>query len=65
VERADYVKGSRFYSPRSLKSMPFLRVVGNSALSFISKISSGYWHRMDPTNGFICTADASARVMAD
>src|SRR5262245_24513848 len=52
-QRADYAKGNRFYDPRSLKHMPFLRMIGNSALSFISKISSGYWHIMDPTNGFI------------
>jgi dolichol-phosphate mannosyltransferase len=52
-QRADYAKGNRFYTPRSLKKMPFLRVIGNSALSFITKISSGYWRIMDPTNGFI------------
>jgi glycosyltransferase involved in cell wall biosynthesis len=52
-QRADYAKGNRFYTPRSLKKMPFLRVVGNSALSFLTKISSGYWRIMDPTNGFI------------
>jgi glycosyltransferase involved in cell wall biosynthesis len=51
--RADYTKGNRFYSPHSLKGMPFLRMIGNSALSFISKISSGYWRVMDPTNGFV------------
>jgi dolichol-phosphate mannosyltransferase len=52
-QRADYAKGNRFYSPRSLKEMPFLRIIGNSALSFICKISSGYWRIMDPTNGFV------------
>lgn len=52
-KRADYTKGNRFYSPNSLKGMPWLRMLGNSALSFISKISSGYWRIMDPTNGFV------------
>jgi hypothetical protein len=32
--------------------MPALRLIGNSALSFITKASSGYWNLMDPTNGF-------------
>jgi len=29
-----------------------LRLVGNLALSFASKLSSGYWKVFDPTNGF-------------
>ncbi|MBY0371684.1 glycosyltransferase family 2 protein [bacterium] len=50
---ADYTKGNRFFSPAFLSGMPVQRLLGNSALSFISKISSGYWRVMDPTNGFI------------
>ena len=49
---ADYTKGNRFHSPQLLKSMPWVRLVGNSALSFINKAVSGYWHVMDPTNGY-------------
>jgi len=52
-QRADYTKGNRFYFPSALKKMPLLRVIGNSGLSFISKISAGYWHIMDPTNGYV------------
>lgn len=52
-KKADYVKGNRFYSLSHLKKMPKLRLFGNSALSFIAKLSSGYWDVMDPTNGFI------------
>jgi len=51
--RCDYAKGNRFFSPRHLKGMPATRLIGNAALSFISKISSGYWRAMDPTNGFV------------
>jgi dolichol-phosphate mannosyltransferase len=50
---ADYAKGNRFFSPEFLSQMPVIRLIGNSALSFISKISSGYWRVMDPTNGFV------------
>jgi dolichol-phosphate mannosyltransferase len=49
---ADYTKGNRFFSPENLEGMPTLRLFGNTALSFISKMSSGYWSVMDPTNGF-------------
>jgi dolichol-phosphate mannosyltransferase len=50
---ADYAKANRFFAPELLGEMPMLRLLGNSALSFITKISSGYWRVMDPTNGFI------------
>jgi len=50
--KADYVKGNRFYSIESIKTMPKIRVFGNMLLSFINKFSSGYWSIMDPTNGF-------------
>jgi hypothetical protein len=26
---------------------------GNSAISFLAKLANGYWHVMDPTNGFV------------
>jgi hypothetical protein len=32
--------------------MPKVRLFGNSILSFIIKWVSGYWHIMDPTNGY-------------
>lgn len=50
--RADYTKGSRFYSIDSLDAMPGMRKFGNAVLSFINKVSSGYWNVMDPTNGY-------------
>ena len=49
---ADYVKGNRFYDLVFLRQMPFLRKLGNSAVSFMNKLSSGYWNLMDPSNGF-------------
>jgi hypothetical protein len=49
---ADYVKGNRFYKLEDLKSMPKIRLIGNSVLSFINKAVNGYWNIMDPTNGF-------------
>lgn len=51
--KADYTKGNRFYSPRSLRGMPGLRLLGNAGLSFMAKLTTGYWNIMDPTNGFI------------
>lgn len=49
---ADYVKGNRFYDLKFLRQMPFMRKLGNSGVSFMNKLSSGYWNIMDPSNGF-------------
>lgn len=49
---ADYVKGNRFFDPESLSKMPKLRLFGNALLSFLSKLSCGYWNIFDPTNGY-------------
>lgn len=58
---ADYVKGNRFYNLEKLKMMPVNRIIGNAALSFITKLSSGYWNIYDPTNGFTAIDSALAR----
>ncbi|BDE69575.1 hypothetical protein HQS1_06990 [Delftia lacustris] len=49
---ADYTKGNRFFRPESSYGMPKARLFGNAALSFITKVSCGYWHIMDPSNGY-------------
>lgn len=51
-DKADYSKGNRFSDFKALKSMPKVRLFGNSALSFLIKMASGYWNMMDPTNGY-------------
>lgn len=50
--RADYAKGNRFAHSREIRAMPMVRLVGNAALSFLSKLSTGYWNLLDPTNGY-------------
>lgn len=49
---ADYTKGNRFYDLDQIGRMPVARILGNAALSFMTKISSGYWDLFDPTNGY-------------
>lgn len=48
---ADYTKGNRFYNLEEIRAMPSVRLFGNAVLSFLSKLSSGYWNLFDPTNG--------------
>lgn len=59
--RADYAKGNRFFSPELLRGMPTVRLAGNALLSFVTKLSSGYWNIFDPTNGYTAI---SAPVLA-
>jgi dolichol-phosphate mannosyltransferase len=49
---ADYTKGNRFFDLERVRGMPKVRLFGNAALSFMTKLSSGYWDIFDPTNGY-------------
>ncbi|MDE9566244.1 glycosyltransferase family 2 protein [Xenorhabdus bovienii] len=49
---ADYTKGNRFFNLDRITEMPKIRLFGNAVLSFMTKISSGYWDLFDPTNGY-------------
>lgn len=59
--QADYTKGNRFYDLAQIGRMPRMRIFGNAVLSFLTKISSGYWDVFDPTNGYTAI---HARVLA-
>lgn len=49
---ADYTKGNRFFDLTNITRMPPLRIFGNAVLSFMAKLSTGYWDLFDPTNGY-------------
>ena len=51
-EEADYTKGNRFFDLEEIRAMPKVRLFGNAVLSFMTKLSSGYWDLFDPTNGY-------------
>jgi glycosyltransferase involved in cell wall biosynthesis len=59
--QADYVKGNRFFNIEDVKGMPKGRIFGNVALSFITKLSTGYWSLFDPNNGYVAI---DARVLS-
>jgi glycosyltransferase involved in cell wall biosynthesis len=61
--KADYAKGNRFYRPESLRGMPRMRLIGNALLSFINKLSTGYWPVMDPANGYTAIHAAVLRQL--
>lgn len=59
----DYAKGNRFLAGESLAFMPKHRLVGNVALTFMTKLASGYWHVFDPQNGFTAIKSRSLRML--
>lgn len=64
--RADYTKGNRFFNLDKIREMPPIRIFGNAILSFMTKLSSGYWDLFDPTNGYTAIhADVAKRLPFD
>ena len=51
--RYGYAKGNRLVDQKALSRMPRLRVIGNFALTFLTKLASGYWYVVDPQNGYL------------
>lgn len=49
---ADYAKGNRLTHRSSLLVIPKIRFFGNSILSLLTKIASGYWHVSDTQSGY-------------
>jgi glycosyltransferase involved in cell wall biosynthesis len=48
----DYTKGNRLFRVDSWRNIPHVRYFGNSVLSFLTKIASGYWHAADSQCGY-------------
>jgi|RhiMetdeSRZDD1v2_1073273.scaffolds.fasta_scaffold78726_4 glycosyltransferase involved in cell wall biosynthesis len=51
-DQADYTKGNRLFTGEAWKIIPRHRYLGNAALSFATKIASGYWHVADSQSGY-------------
>jgi glycosyltransferase involved in cell wall biosynthesis len=51
-DEADYAKANRLLYKEFRQDMPPFRFFGNSILTFLTKIASGYWKTMDPQNGY-------------
>ena len=51
-DEADYVKGNRLFTGEAWETIPRYRYLGNSVLSLLTKIASGYWHIADSQTGY-------------
>lgn len=49
---ADYTKGNRLFYGDAWNMIPHYRYLGNSFLSLMNKIASGYWHIADSQSGY-------------
>ncbi len=58
---ADYAKGNRLAWPGGWRAMPPLRLAGSFALSWATRIASGYWRVFDSQCGYTA---ASRRTLA-
>ena len=52
----DYAKANRLFTGQAWKLIPHTRYLGNAALSFLTKIASGYWHVADSQSGYTAIA---------
>jgi glycosyltransferase involved in cell wall biosynthesis len=50
--RADYCKGNRFKHRSARRAIPRVRYLGNTGLSLLTKIATGYWRISDTQTGF-------------
>ena len=52
LDGVDYAKGNRLIHPASFVVIPKVRFFGNSVLSLLTKIASGYWSVSDTQTGY-------------
>jgi glycosyltransferase involved in cell wall biosynthesis len=50
--KVDYTKGNRLFYGDAWNMIPHYRYLGNSFLSLLTKIASGYWHIADSQSGY-------------
>lgn len=59
----DYVKGNRLFRGESWDMIPHYRYLGNSTLSLLTKIASGYWHIADSQTGYTAISLTALRTL--
>jgi glycosyltransferase involved in cell wall biosynthesis len=52
TDECDYAKANRLFTGQAWELIPRTRYLGNAALSFMTKIASGYWHVADSQSGY-------------
>ncbi|MGD8394728.1 MAG: glycosyltransferase family 2 protein [Candidatus Eiseniibacteriota bacterium] len=60
---ADYTKGNRLLHGEAWRMIPRIRYLGNSGLSLLTKVASGYWHIADSQTGYTAASLAVLRTL--
>ena len=60
---ADYAKGNRLFHGKAWELIPHYRYIGNSVLSLLTKIASGYWHVADSQCGYTAISRAALEAI--
>ena len=63
LDQADYTKGNRLFTGEAWRIIPRHRYLGNAALSFLTKIASGYWHVADSQSGYTAVTVQALRLL--
>lgn len=63
-EGIDYVKGNRLIHRSALLIIPKLRYFGNSILSIMTKMASGYWHVSDTQTGYTAISNNALNAIS-
>jgi glycosyltransferase involved in cell wall biosynthesis len=59
----DYVKGNRLIHRSALLVIPKVRFFGNSILSILTKLASGYWHVSDTQTGYTAISNKALNAI--
>ena len=62
---ADYAKGNRFRHPDIWRVMPKDRLLGNIMLSFLTRLTSGYWRVFDSQCGYTAISWRALSALGD
>ena len=62
-DNIDYVKGNRLIHRSALLVIPKVRFLGNSILSILTKLASGYWHVSDTQTGYTAISNKALNAI--
>ena len=62
-EGIDYVKGNRLIHQSAWLVVPKVRFIGNSVLTLLTKIASGYWHVSDTQTGYTAISQRALKAI--
>ncbi|MDR1578034.1 MAG: glycosyltransferase family 2 protein [Deltaproteobacteria bacterium] len=62
-EGVDYSKGNRLVYEEAYRLIPKVRFFGNAALSFLTKVASGYWHIADSQTGYTVISERALKAI--